>query len=76
MEPEAPVQLEEISLSDTPEGEWTVGLFSCLGDFGKCGDEKVRHRMCCSCFCPCVMFGKFAAVRIGIYCLMNFETSP
>ncbi|XP_072149512.1 cell number regulator 11 [Setaria viridis] len=34
-------------------GEWSVGLGSCFGDVGTC---------CLTCWCPCVTFGRVAAV--------------
>uniref|UniRef100_K4AL88 Uncharacterized protein n=1 Tax=Setaria italica TaxID=4555 RepID=K4AL88_SETIT len=33
--------------------EWSVGLCSCFGDVGSC---------CLTCWCPCVTFGRVAAV--------------
>ncbi|RCV21185.1 hypothetical protein SETIT_4G118300v2 [Setaria italica] len=45
-------------------GEWSVGLGSCFGDVGTC---------CLTCWCPCVKFGRVAAVvdRGSTSCCMN-----
>ncbi|RCV45062.1 hypothetical protein SETIT_9G423000v2 [Setaria italica] len=44
--------------------EWSVGLCSCFGDVGSC---------CLTCWCPCVTFGRVAAVvdRGSTSCCMN-----